>query len=196
MINGSFLKWAGGKRSALPNISKHVPMSGDIWVEPFVGGGTMAINVDYERKIVGDINSDLINLMQWVVKSPRAMLDYCAPYFDGRYNTQEAFVSLRLRYNKSTDKKERAALFLYLNRHCYNGLMRYNASGGFNTTFGKYKNPKLPTEEILFFSRKMKGTRFVCTGFEDFRFKRNENAVVYCDPPYLPKSKTSSFAAY
>ena len=171
-------------------------MSGDIWVEPFIGGGTMAINVDYDRRIVSDINSDLVNLMRWVVKSPRAMIAHCLPLFDGSYNNQDAFKRLRAKYNASKNPQERAMLFMYLNRHCYNGLMRYNKSGGYNTTFGQYKWPSLPIDDIMFFSKKMKGTRFVNAGFESLRFARHYNMTVYCDPPYLPISKTASFAAY
>lgn len=197
MRRTSFLKWAGSKGNALASLAQHIPQEGELWIEPFAGSGTTALNVDYDRYLISDINPDLINVMKWVVSSPKKVIESVRPFFSGDYNSKTAFHALRDRYNASTDAKERATLFIYLNRHCYNGLMRYNLSGGYNTSFGDYKSPNLPEEQIYSFSKHFKGrAKFVCKPFDKLKFVRKPGAQVYCDPPYLPASKTASFAAY
>lgn len=193
----SFLKWAGSKGNAIDSLLTHIPREGQVWVEPFAGSGTAALNVDYERYVISDINQDLINLMQWVVKNPKAVITAVKPFFTGEFNNKKAFHALRDRYNQSNDPQERATLLLYLNRHCFNGLMRYNLSGYYNTSFGDYKSPRVPEEQLYEFSRHFKGrAKFTCRGFEKLKFVRREGVTAYCDPPYLPISKTASFASY
>ncbi|MEG3765033.1 Dam family site-specific DNA-(adenine-N6)-methyltransferase [Alteromonas sp. 14N.309.X.WAT.G.H12] len=197
MHKKSFLKWAGSKGNALHSLLSHIPRTGGVWVEPFVGSATPALNVEYDRFILSDINTDLINLMRWVVDNPKEVVAHVTPYFTQKHNTKEAFYALRARYNQSTDSKERAILFLYLNRHCYNGLMRYNSSGGYNTPFGDYKAPRVPVEQIYNFSKHFMGrVKFVSSPFDKVKFVRREGVTAYCDPPYLPLSPTSSFVGY
>ena len=86
---------------------------------------------------------------------------------------------------------ERAALFLYLNRHCYRGLCRYNLSGQFNVPFGNYKRPYFPHAEILTFAEKARRATFICASYDETLAMLQAGDVVYCDPPY-----DGTFTAY
>lgn len=192
----SFLKWAGGKTSALPQIFKHMPQHGETLIEPFMGSCSVSLNTDFKKYILADYNKDLVTLCAWVAKRPKDVIEQARVLFVKENNNRTAFEALRARYNMSRDEKERALLFLYLNRHAYNGLMRYNQSGFFNTSFGQYKSPLLPVEEMHAFSKKMKNAKFVVSPFDTLRFVSRNGVQVYADPPYLPASKTASFASY
>ena len=113
-------------------------------------------------------------------------------------NTQEAFLRLRETFNASSDAEERSVLFLYLNRHSYNGLVRYNSKGIYNVPFGKYKAPYFPERELTAFLDKLRGCD-VTFAVQDFRSTfaaLRPGDVVYCDPPYAPVSATANFTSY
>ncbi|MCL0160597.1 Dam family site-specific DNA-(adenine-N6)-methyltransferase, partial [Klebsiella pneumoniae] len=94
-----------------------------------------------------------------------------------------------------------AASFLYLNRHCFNGLYRTNRDGGFNVPFGSYKAPYFPEAEMRLFAEKARDTHalFLCNDFRTsipYVARNRLDSVIYCDPPYIPTSKTANFTAY
>ncbi len=96
---------------------------------------------------------------------------------------------------RPVESVENAARFLYLNRHCFNGLCRYNRRGEFNVPFGKYKKPYFPADEIRAFAEKAKRATFITAHYsETLDLVRDGNDVVYCDPPYLTES--DNFTAY
>ena len=192
----SFLKWVGGKYSALDSIFKDLPREGRCLVEPFMGSSTVSLNTDYEKYILNDTNSDLVFLCEWITKNTKEAIEFSKVYFSPKFNNEKTYYQLRDKYNLSKDKKERAAIFLYLNRHGHKGLSRYNKSGIYNVPYGWYKNPRFPEQEILFYALKFKNARFVCGGFQDLKFNRTIDLNVYSDPPYLPFSKTASFSEY
>lgn len=192
----AFLKWAGGKYTLAEAIRAHLP-AGDLLVEPFVGAGSVFLNTDYPRYLLNDINADLISLYQILQRTPDFYIREAAHYFTERYNDKETYLALRLQFNQSRDPMERALLFLYLNRHGFNGLCRYNKSGLYNVPFGKYKKPYFPQAELAFFAEKSQKAQFVCMGYQQlFDSLSAKAAVVYCDPPYVALSKTASFTAY
>ncbi len=117
-------------------------------------------------------------------------------YFDPKYNNIDIFYELREKFNNETMGYRRAALFVYLNRHAFNGLCRYNSSGGFNTPYGKYKKPYFPGKEMLFFHEKAQKCTFMFQDFNKTIASCTEDDVIYNDPPYVPLSKTSSFVSY
>lgn len=197
MHTHSFLKWAGGKGNALPHVFRTVPTAGDVWIEPFVGSGTVALNTNYKKYILNDSNADLITLFKMVCADPKGFILDLPQYFKDEFNEKSAFTELRAQFNASTDDWERSLLFVYLNRHCYNGLMRYNKSGLFNTSFGRYKKPLIPEDAILEFSQKFKKAIFLHGCFSELPLGKTKVAsVIYCDPPYIPLSKTASFTSY
>lgn len=195
MYQSSFLKWAGGKTNALPHLLSKLPSSGDVLVEPFVGAGTVALNTNYKRYILNDTNPDLIETFKSVCSDASGFIADLEKLFTAENNEKEAFLALRSTFNATPPGWKRSLLFVYLNRHCYNGLMRYNGSGLFNTSFGKYKKPMIPKLEILYFANKFKDATFTCGCFSSMEIEE-PNSVIYCDPPYFPASKTASFVGY
>lgn len=191
----AFLKWAGGKYTLVEAINRILP-PGDKLIEPFVGAGSVFLNSDYDHYLLNDINADLINLYQIVKRRPKTYIQDARRFFTERHNEADAFYSLRRRFNLSHDLYERSLLFLYLNRHGYNGLCRYNASGQFNVPFGKYKKPYYPEAELEFFADKAKRATFTCQPFQNSFRRARKGQVIYCDPPYLPLSPTASFTSY
>ena len=191
-----FLKWLGGKYRLMRHIHALLPKA-DCLIEPFVGSGAVFLNSDYERYILNDANIDLITLYKILQCEGMAFIQYCRQYFSGVYNTEENYYRLRTQFNASKDPHERSALFLYLNRHGFNGLCRYNAGKGeFNVPFGSYVKPYFPEKEMVYFH--VKSTQVVFTS-EDFSctLKRAKpGSVVYCDPPYVPLSATANFTKY
>lgn len=191
----AFLKWAGGKYTLVETINQLLPPA-DKLIEPFVGAGSVFLNSDYDHYLLNDINADLINLYQIVKRRPKTYIQDARRLFTDRHNQADAFYSLRREFNLSRDPYVRSLLFLYLNRHGYNGLCRYNASGQFNVPFGKYKKPYYPEAELEFFAEKAKRATFTCQPFQNSFRRARKGQVIYCDPPYLPLSPTASFTSY
>jgi DNA adenine methylase len=193
--NRAFLKWAGGKYPLIDDIKRHLP-AGDCLIEPFVGAGSVFLNTEYDAYILADINNDLINLYNIVKTRTAEFVRDARVLFTPEFNDSERFYVLRAEFNASSDPYRRSVLFLYLNRHCYNGLCRYNLSGAFNVPFGRYKKPYFPEEELHWFAEKAKNAVFVCEHYQDTLLKAQTGSVVYCDPPYAPLSATANFTAY
>lgn len=211
------LKWAGGKREVVPELRKHLPKAKCL-IEPFVGGGSVFMNTDYDRYVLCDSNAALMNFYRHMTYNTAALIDLAWKLFkdDGNQEAykrnRQAFNTISTAYNRSRRTSlVWAALFLYLNRHGFNGLYRTNLKGEFNVPFGKYDQPYFPYVEMRLFAEKARdtGTRFVCADFRttiraltgicpDISFYANKvsDAVIYCDPPYLPLSDKDSFTHY
>lgn len=193
----SALKWAGGKKKVVHEIASLLPKRGKKrLVEPFVGGGSVFLNLDYEEYLLVDMNQDLINLFNIIKNQPIEFIAEAQKFFNGNNNQPETYYELRSQFNQSDDPYERSLLFLYLNRHGYNGLCRYNKSGGYNVPFGRYKRPYFPKDELKYFSEKAQKATFLQGDFETTFSQLKANDVVYCDPPYSPINPTSNFTAY
>ncbi|EGZ5754176.1 Dam family site-specific DNA-(adenine-N6)-methyltransferase [Salmonella enterica] len=191
-----FLKWAGGKYSLLPELDRLIP-AGKRLIEPFVGGGSVFLNSDkHEYFLLADINADLINLYQMLAVAPDSVIAEAMKAFR-HLNDVENYTVIREAFNaQKLNATERAAAFLYLNRHCFNGLMRYNLDGFFNVGWGKYKAPYFPEEEIRAFRLKSHACVFMTAGFERTLRLAGDGDVVYCDPPYEPMPGTAGFTSY
>ncbi len=190
-----FLKWAGGKYLLLQHLANILP-KGNRLIEPFAGAGSIFLNLDYPKYYIADNNPDLIQLFKLLKKEGEAFIDYCQQFFIPENNQKEKYYELRACFNKTHECRLKSALFIYLNHHCFNGLCRYNHSGGFNVPFGKYKGPVLPVDKMLHFIKKAKKATFIHQDFEETFKKARTGDVIYCDPPYLPLSKTANFTAY
>ncbi|ECK4916485.1 Dam family site-specific DNA-(adenine-N6)-methyltransferase [Salmonella enterica] len=191
-----FLKWAGGKYSLLPELDRLIP-AGKRLIEPFVGGGSVFLNSDkHERFLLADINADLINLYQMLAVVPDSVIAEAMKAFR-HLNDVENYTVIREAFNaQKLNATERAAAFLYLNRHCFNGLMRYNLDGFFNVGWGKYKAPYFPEKELMAFRKKSSAYVFMNAGFERTLRLAGDGDVVYCDPPYEPMPGTAGFTSY
>lgn len=192
-----FLKWAGGKYRLLDRLLPSLP-PGKRLVEPFAGSGAVFLNAAFSAYLLCDLNPDLIGLYETLRREGERFIERARALFTPENNTREAFLRLRAAFNASTDAEERSLLFLYLNRHAYNGLVRYNARGVYNVPFGRYKAPYFPAAELTAFLRKMRDCD-VAFAVQDFRktfSQTREGDVVYGDPPYVPASSTANFTAY
>ena len=192
-----FLKWAGGKYRLLDRLLPSIP-AGARLVEPFVGSGAVFLNAGFACYLLCDLNADLIGLYRTLRRDGERFIAEARALFTPGNNTQEAFLRLRETFNASSDAEERSVLFLYLNRHSYNGLVRYNSKGIYNVPFGKYKAPYFPERELTAFLGKLRGCD-VTVAVQDFRSTfaaLRPGDVVYCDPPYAPVSATANFTSY
>src|SRR3990167_6611682 len=191
----SFLKWAGGKYNLLNIILPYFPQKKRL-IEPFAGSGAVFINTDFEEYIIAECNQDLIDIYNLLKEQGPKFIKYCEQYFNPECNQKDCYYTMRDLFNQSTNIKEKAAIFLYLNRHGYNGLCRYNSSGKYNVPFGKYLAPYFPHTEMLHFYLKSQNATFIHQDFRETFKNAQKEDVIYCDPPYVPLSKTASFTHY
>jgi len=192
-----FLKWPGSKYRLAPKLRNALP-SGTRLIEPFVGSGSVSITNAhrYDRILAGDVNADLIELFRLLQAEGEHFVDECALLFTKQTNCASSYYSLRAEFNAASDKRHRAVLFLYLNRHCFNGLCRYNRSGHFNVSFGKYARPYFPRREMLEFRAATRHVEFRAANFERTMDEAGPGDVVYCDPPYVPLTATANFTSF
>lgn len=190
-----FLKWAGGKFRVVPKILELLP-KGKRLIEPFVGSGAVFINTEFDRYMLGDSNADLINLFLQLQNEGEAFVSYASTLFNVENTAEESYYVLREAFNNTNDIRYKSALFVYLNKHCFNGLCRYNAKGGFNVPYGGKRNPSFPKLEMLGFIEKAKNAEFRHIDFVKVMETAELGDVVYCDPPYVPLSDTANFTSY
>lgn len=210
-----FLKWAGGKGQLLSEIEKYYPFeNGKItkYAEPFVGGGAVLFDIlskyDLEEVYISDINAELINTYRIIrddIDELVAMLVAMQSEFIPMDTEHRKiyYMAKRERFNdlKENDNEsiniEKAALMIFLNKTCFNGLFRVNKKGLFNVPMGAYKNPMICNEENLrAVSEKLQSVTIVCGDYRESADFIDDNTFVYFDPPYRPITDTSSFTAY
>ncbi|VGA82683.1 methyl-directed repair DNA adenine methylase [Klebsiella pneumoniae] len=201
------IKWAGGKTRVMPQLLKHLPKA-DCLIEPFVGSGTVFMNTEYRRYVLCDSNRALINFFLALRDDTERLIAIAENQFRNGNNADSYYEERKLFNHLSWDDEctdeyvvRWAASFLYLNRHCFNGLYRTNADGGFNVPFGRYKQPYFPEAEMRLFAEKARDTKalFLCNDFRTsipYIAKNRPDSVIYCDPPYIPVSETANFTAY
>ncbi|WP_213714984.1 DNA adenine methylase [Cedecea lapagei] len=179
----TILKWAGNKTAIMSELKKHLP-AGQRLVEPFAGSCAVMMATDYPHYLVADINPDLINLYLMIQKDHESVIKIAKELFKD-FNSDIQYYRVRQHFNYSiSNEVEKAAYFLFLNRHCYRGLCRYNLSGIFNVPYGNYKAPYFPESEIIAFAEKSQRATFICASYEESLEMLQEGDVVYCDPPY------------
>jgi len=191
----TILKWAGNKTAVMPHLKKHLP-AGPRLVEPFAGSCAVMMETDYPSYLVADINPDLINMYQQIKDNSEAFIAVAKVFFE--YEPAVAkimYYKIRREFNcfreyENSDFRQ-AIRFLYLNRHCYRGLCRYNRAGHFNVPYGHYKAVYFPEAEIRAFAKKAQRATFICAGYEETLAQLLPGDVVYCDPPY-----DGTFAGY
>ena len=195
------VKWAGGKRQISGIIGQIIPLKFERYIEPFAGGlaiFSMLYNSDrLNGGIISDANRDIMNLYISVRDNPEEVSEELD---DIKYaNNPESYYAIRKRFNGPRDLDSpyaRSAMFLYLNRHCYNGLYRVNSRGEFNVPFGSYARTSLPgREELVSFGKALQGMDLRISDFEQALDNAGPGDLVYLDPPYIPVSKTS-FVGY
>lgn len=208
-----FVKWAGGKTQLLEEVRKSLPSDMHLrnevsYIEPFVGGGAVLFWIlqtypNIKRAIINDINTELIctyRIIQSDVENLINLLTNIQNHYIALNQTErkDYFLEKRKLYNsKKCSNLETAALFIFLNRTCFNGLYRVNSKGEFNVPHGKYANPKIcDKENLIAVSNILQKVEILCGDFENTEIYANANSIFYLDPPYKPLSETSSFTSY
>src|SRR3990167_9721254 len=190
-----FLKCAGNKYRLLEKIKNALPQ-GTRLIEPFVGSGALFLNSDYPHYLLADHNADLINTFHYLKTEGGSFIAYCKPFFSKDNNQSDKFYYYRNLFNTTLDTRLKSALFVYLNKHCFNGLCRYNKKKLFNTPFWRHKKTYFPEEEMWFFHQHAAKATFQHNDFFNIMAKATLGDVVYCDPPYAPLTKTANFTHY
>ena len=208
-----FVKWVGGKTQLLDDINKALPCDLShrkevTYVEPFVGGGAVLFWILQEypnitRAIINDINAELICTYR-VIKSDVENLIVELARFQSEYLALDEaamknyYLSQRERFNDGNNSEvETAALFIFLNRTCFNGLYRVNSKGKFNVPHGKYSNPRICDAETLRAdSAVLQRVEILCGDFAQTGKYAGDNVLYYFDPPYRPLTETSAFTSY
>ncbi len=210
-----FLKWAGGKGQLLKEIENYYMFKdGKItkYAEPFVGGGAVLFDIlskyNLEAVYISDINAELINTYRIIRDDIDALVemlytmqnDFIPLDTDSRkayyMEARKQFNDLKVNGNENINI-EKAALMIFLNRTCFNGLYRVNKKGLFNVPMGAYKNPMICDENNLrAVSEKLQRVTIICGDYRESADFIDENTFVYFDPPYRPITDTASFTAY
>ncbi len=209
-----FVKWVGGKGQLVSQLEKHIPTDGEKvltkYVEPFVGGGALLFNIlskyNFEQIYIGDTNKELINaynvlknnvekLINLLTKMQQTFIpmdEICRKNY--YYKAREKFNSLVLSKNTEIEK---ASLFIFLNKTCFNGLYRVNKKGQFNVPMGAYKKPTICDEiNLRNVSEALQNVNIVCADYSLSKDFIDKQTFVYLDPPYRPISQTASFTSY
>jgi DNA adenine methylase len=165
-------------------------------IEPFVGSGAVALNLGCPANLLADSNPDLIDVYTELQQAGDSFIADCESLFVPENNRDRAYYALRAEFNATTDRRRKACLFVYLNRHGYNGLCRYNGRGGFNVPFGRYTRPRLPRARMEAFRALLPRCTLRCADFRAVLAEAGAGDLVYCDPPYVPVSATANFTDY
>ena len=210
-----FIKWVGGKGQLLSEINKLYPveLGKNIkkYAEIFVGGGAVLFDILSKYKLdevyISDKNLELINTYKSIrdnvdilIKSLKGMEEQYIPLDnenrkDYYYKKREEYNSLKI--NSEVNNIEKAILFIFLNKTCFNGLYRVNKKGKFNVPMGAYKKPKICDEENLKnVSLTLRNVKIVYADYRESEKFIDDKTFVYIDPPYRPLNITSSFTSY
>ena len=209
-----FLKWAGGKTQLITEIEKSLPYEITnkkfTYIEPFVGSGAILFWMlnnfpKLEKAAINDINEDLINTYKTIASKPKeliSILQQLQNEFHSLENNpeekKEYYYQKRELYNtRKEEQSGQAALFIFLNRTCFNGLYRVNRKNEYNVPMGSYKRPTIcDKENILAVSQALQKVEILCGDYEKTLNHADNNTLFYFDPPYKPLSETSSFNSY
>ena len=208
-----FIKWAGGKSQLIGEIEKQIKSltNGKFsYIEPFVGGGAVLFWLlenypQIEKVAINDINKDLIttyktikaNVSELIAKLKNWEIEY-HKFEELPENRKEYYYAKRELFNsRQTDNVTHSALFIFLNRTCFNGLYRVNRKNGFNVPIGSYKTPMIcDAENLKAVNKVLQKVEILNGDFSETLKYAQKETIFYFDPPYKPLSETSSFNSY
>lgn len=208
-----FIKWVGGKTQLLEEVRKSLPV--DLasrkhvtYVEPFVGGGAVLFWIlqaypNIEHAVINDINKELICTYKVIQNDVESLIKILST-IQSEYipltaeSRKDYYMEKRALFNtKTISPEETAALFIFLNRTCFNGLYRVNSKGAFNVPHGKYANPRIcDAENLRACSSILQKVEILCGDFSETGCYAGPRTLYYFDPPYKPITETSSFTSY
>ena len=194
------VKWVGGKRQLIDDLTPLFPKKITSYCEPFVGGGAVLFSLQPKIAYVNDINAELINIYEVI----RDDVDALIAALSEHKNEEKYFYAIR-DWDRDSEtyfqrsKVQRAARIIYLNKTCYNGLFRVNNAGEFNAPYGHYKKPNIVSAPTLrAVSNYFQSTQltFTNTDYAEVLSNVSKGTFVYLDPPYDPVSDTANFTGY
>lgn len=205
-----FIKWAGGKSQLLDIIREKYPKQINKYCELFVGGGAVLLDIlaNYSPKevMINDINPELTNVYTQIRDNVSEVITILAKMHEEFWNRdtderKKYYLNARTRFNEliraDVQTVEKAALFIFLNKTCFNGLYRVNSKGLYNVPMGSYKKPPICDEKNLrLVSKLIENVKINCGDYSQCEEFIDENTFVYIDPPYRPLNETSSFNSY
>lgn len=191
-----FVKWAGGKRQLLDKITERMPKQYNSYYEPFIGGGAVLFEFQPEKAVINDINSSLINAYKTICDNPEEFIQAVKALDAGiGEDIDTYYYFMRDKYNDKLAKNEMdielAALFVFINKHCFNGLYRVNGKGLFNVPCNHSKRLSIDENSILDISEYLKKVTILHGDFEDACKNAQKGDFVFLDSPYAPINPTS-----
>jgi len=195
-----FVKWAGGKRQLIPQIRERMPEKYNDYYEPFIGGGAVIFDLLPANALINDINKALINTYRTICNEPDAFLIEVNRLDNDMWEDgKKYYYSIREHYNdklmRSEYDVELAALFVFINKHCFNGLYRVNGKGLFNVPYNNSRRVSIDEEAIMAASEYLKGVTIIDGDFEQACKNAKKGDFVFIDSPYAPLNPTS-FESY
>lgn len=191
-----FVKWAGGKRKLVDAIIHAAPSTFKRYLEPFMGGGAVALALGYHTMLLNDANAELMNAFAIVRDHLETLLSLLDEH--RKKHCEAYFYEVRAQNTNLLNPVEQAARFIYLNKTCFNGLYRVNRQGEFNVPFGRYKNPILyDVKSIQLAAQVLRSATFFAEDYHNFLSAHaRPDDFIYLDPPYMPISQYSDFKRY
>lgn len=191
-----FVKWAGGKRQLLDRVKARLPKHFNGYMEPFVGGGAVYFGLQPEKAIINDINESLINAYRQIQISPEEFVNVISEHDRKIADAgKEYYYKVRELYNdklmRAEYDMELAVLFVFLNKHCFNGLYRVNGSGLFNVPYNNSVKESCSRENILAVSRSLQKVCIKSGDFQDACELAKKDDFIFLDSPYAPLNPTS-----
>ncbi len=195
-----FVKWAGGKRQLLDKISERMPNSYNNYFEPFIGGGAVLFELRPQKAVINDINSALTNAYRIICEMPQDFIREIEKIDSEMWEDgKKYYYSIREHYNDKLMKEEfdveLAALFVFINKHCFNGLYRVNGKGLFNVPYNNSRRKSIDDASILKISEYLKNVKILTGDFEEACKGAEKGDFFFLDSPYAPLNPTS-FESY
>lgn len=195
-----FLKWAGGKRQLLNQIKERMPKEYNDYYEPFIGGGAVLFELKPQKATINDVNKSLINVYRQVRDNTEKFIELVNKFdLEMWEDGKEYYINIREKYNDKLLKKEYdlelAALFVFINKHCFNGLYRVNKKGLFNVPYNKSRRNSIEEESVRETAKFLKTVNILEGDFEEACNDAKKGDFIFLDSPYAPLNPTS-FEAY
>jgi DNA adenine methylase len=187
-----FLKWPGGKRWLVANYGSLLPTEYNVYIEPFLGGGSVYFHLQPERAILGDLNEELITTYR-AVRDDWAVVEALLSQHQALHSKRHYY---EVRRSKAADSCEAAARFIYLNRTCFNGIYRVNRHGRFNVPKGTKNTVVLDTDDLRSTASLLKTAKLTRADFEELIDLAVQDDFVFADPPYTVTHSSNGFIKY
>jgi len=200
----SVLRWIGSKKRLIDDLKKNIPKNFNQYYEPFLGSGVVYLNMPFKNKAyINDFNPDLINIYNQIKKNPKKLISLLKKYkkeYSSSSDKKDYYLKKRDKFNKLKDKMtvERAALYIYINKCGFNGIMQINKYGNCTTGFGKMNNPKMLDEDNIYNFSDLLNHKTIIKNINYVPFLKNckKGDFIYMDPPYVPCEKKQCTIKY